>query len=56
MEEKIKMERKREEKKKGSKKLVRKLVKKFHLRHTLKICYREENSAKSFRGGGRNQT
>ena len=40
--------------KKGRKKKNRSknLVKKFRLRHTLEICYGEENSAKNFRGGG----
>ena len=60
-EEKEQMERKwgkNEEKgKKEVKKLVRKLVLKFRLPHTLEICYREENSAKTFfLGGERNQS
>ena len=56
------MERKKEEKEEKGKnkgknrKNKLKLVKKFRLRHTLIFCYGEENSAKNFRGGKRNQT
>ena len=48
-----KRERKEEKEKKKEKKRKRKLklFKKFHLRHTLEICYGEENSAKKIRGG-----
>ena len=53
------MERKKggkEEKRKKIKERTEKVVKKFRLRHTLIFCYGEENSAKKFRGGKRNQT
>ena len=52
------MERKGEKGRKGGRgkeekklKLVKKLAKKFCLRHTLEICYGEENSAKKISEG-----
>ena len=44
--------KKSQKKRKTAKNYLKKLVKNFRLRHTLNICYGEENSSKKFRGGG----
>ena len=46
-----KEKKRKERKERKEKKKNLKLVTKFCLRHTLEICYGEENSEKKFRGG-----